>query len=64
MTLEGNPLVLANSMGRPLKECVVSWEPTQDGEGTPYPAGGGPNLLGYGSMYANGWEALWLDFND
>ena len=45
VTLEGNPLVLANSMGRPLKECVVSWEPTQDGEGTPYPAGGGPNLL-------------------
>lgn len=45
VTLTGNPLVLANSMGRPLKECVVSWEPTQDGEGTPYPAGGGPNLL-------------------
>lgn len=45
VTLEGNPLVLANSMGRPLKECVVSWEPTQEGEGTPYPAGGGPNLL-------------------
>lgn len=45
VTLTGNPLVLANSMGRPLKECVVSWEPTQDGEGTPYPAGGGKNLL-------------------
>ena len=45
VTLTGNPLVLANSMGRPLKECVVSWEPTQKGEGTPYPAGGGPNLL-------------------
>lgn len=45
VTLTGNPLVLANSMGRPLKECVVSWEPTQEGEGTPYPAGGGPNLL-------------------
>lgn len=37
VTLEGNPLVLANSMGRPLKECVVSWEPTQEGEGTPSP---------------------------
>ena len=45
VTLTGNPLVLANSVGRPLKECVVSWEPTQEGEGTPYPAGGGPNLL-------------------
>lgn len=43
--LTGNPLVLANSVGRPLKKCVVSWEPTQEGEGTPYPAGGGPNLL-------------------
>lgn len=28
VTLTGNSLVLANSMGRPLKECVVSWEPT------------------------------------
>ena len=45
VTLTGNPLVLANSMGRPLKECVVSWEPTQEGSGEPYPAGGGPNLL-------------------
>ena len=45
VTLTGNPLVLANSVGRPLKKCVVSWEPTQEGEGTPYPAGGGPNLL-------------------
>ena len=37
VTLEGNPLVLANSMGRPLKECVVSWKPEQEGEGTPSP---------------------------
>lgn len=37
VTLTGNPLVLANSMGRPLKECVVSWEPIQDGTGTPSP---------------------------
>lgn len=44
VTLEGNPLVLANCVGRPLKECVVSWEPEQEGEGTPYPAGGGKNL--------------------
>lgn len=26
-------------------DIVASWEPTQEGEGTPYPAGGGPNLL-------------------
>ena len=37
VTLAGNPLVLANSMGKPLKECVVSWEPTQEGTGTPSP---------------------------
>lgn len=37
VTLEGNPLVLANSVGRPLKECVVSWEPVQEGSGTPSP---------------------------
>lgn len=45
VTLTGNPLVLANSMGRPLKDCVVSWEPTQEGSGEPYPAGGGVNQL-------------------
>lgn len=45
VTLEGNPLVLANSMGKPLKECVVSWEPEQEGSGEPYPAGGGKNKL-------------------
>ena len=43
--LTGNPLVLANSVGRPLKECVVSWEPEQEGSGEPYPAGGGKNKL-------------------
>lgn len=37
VTLTGNPLVLANSMGKPLKECVVSWEPVQEGSGTPSP---------------------------
>lgn len=50
VTLTGNPLVLVNSMGRPLKECVVSWEPTQEGSGEPYPAGGGPNLLDISGM--------------
>lgn len=49
VTLTGNPLVLVNSMGRPLKECVVSWEPTQEGKGTPYPAGGGKNKLPFPS---------------
>lgn len=40
----GNPVVcypVANSN----LDIVASWEPEQEGEGTPYPAGGGPNLL-------------------
>lgn len=40
----GNPVVCYPVEGYPLG-CKVSWEPTQEGEGTPYPAGGGPNLL-------------------
>ena len=40
VTLTGNPLVLANSMGRPLKECVVSWEPEQEGSGGTVPSRG------------------------
>ena len=39
----GNPVVcypVANSN----LDIVASWEPTQEGEGTPYPAGGGKNL--------------------
>ena len=40
----GNPVIcypVANSN----LDIVANWEPTQNGEGTPYPAGGGPNLL-------------------
>lgn len=40
----GNPIVCCPMANYPLG-CKVSWEPTQQGEGTPYPAGGGPNLL-------------------
>lgn len=40
----GNPVVCYPVVGSKLG-CKVSWEPTQQGEGTPYPAGGGPNLL-------------------
>ncbi len=40
----GNPVQCYPVAGYPLG-CKVSWEPTQEGEGTPYPAGGGPNLL-------------------
>lgn len=40
----GNPMVCYPVAGYPLG-CKVSWEPMQQGEGTPYPAGGGPNLL-------------------
>lgn len=41
----GNPMVGYPVEGYPLG-CKVSWEPTQEGEGTPYPAGGGKNLWG------------------
>lgn len=40
----GNPAQFFPVAGYPLG-CKVSWEPTQEGSGTPYPAGGGPNLL-------------------
>lgn len=41
----GNPVVCYPVAGSKLG-CKVSWEPTQEGEGTPYPAGGGKNLWG------------------
>lgn len=41
----GNPVVCYPVENYPLG-CKVSWEPTQDGSGTPYPAGGGKNLWG------------------
>lgn len=41
----GNPVQCYPVSGYPLG-CKVSWEPTQEGEGTPYPAGGGKNLWG------------------
>lgn len=37
VTLSGNPLVLANALPKPLKECNVSWNPTQEGSGDPSP---------------------------
>ena len=40
----GNPVVCYPVAGSKLG-VTASWEPTQEGEGTPYPAGGGPNLL-------------------
>lgn len=40
----GNPVVCYPVAGSKLG-VKASWEPTQEGEGTPYPAGGGPNLL-------------------
>ena len=40
----GNPVVCYPVHCYPLG-CKISWEPTQEGSGTPYPAGGGPNLL-------------------
>ena len=40
----GNPVTCYPVAGYPLG-VVASWAPTQAGEGEPYPAGGGPNLL-------------------
>ena len=40
----GNPVTCYPVTGYPLG-CKVSWEPTQEGSGEPYPAGSGPNLL-------------------
>lgn len=40
----GNPVTCEPVAGYPLG-CKVRWEPTQAGEGEPYPAGGGPQLL-------------------
>ena len=40
----GNPVQCYPVAGYPLG-CKVSWEPTQEGSGEPYPAGGGKNLL-------------------
>lgn len=40
----GNPVVCYPVAGSKLG-VKVNWEPTQEGTGTPYPAGGGPNLL-------------------
>lgn len=40
----GNPVVCYSVVEYPLG-VKAKWEPAQDGSGTPYPAGGGPNLL-------------------
>ena len=44
----GNPVTCEPVAGYPLG-VVASWEPTQAGEGEPYPAGGGKNLIPYPS---------------
>lgn len=41
----GNPVVCYPVAGYPLG-VKASWEPVQEGSGTPYPAGGGKNLWG------------------
>lgn len=40
----GNPVACYPAKDSNL-DVVASWKPTQDGEGTPYPAGGGKNLF-------------------
>lgn len=42
----GNPVTCYPVAGYPLG-VVASWEPTQAGEGEPYPAGGGKNVIPY-----------------
>ena len=44
LEVTGNPVTCEPVAGYPLG-VVASWEPTQAGEGEPYPAGGGPQLL-------------------
>lgn len=44
LDVSGNPVTCEPVAGYPLG-VVARWEPTQAGEGEPYPAGGGPNLL-------------------
>lgn len=44
----GTPVTCYPVAGYPLG-VVASWEPTQAGEGEPYPAGGGKNLIPYPS---------------
>ena len=41
----------------PLKSCVVNLSPVQDlhGQDSPYPAGGGPNLLPFEDVFTEGW---------
>lgn len=44
LDVSGNPVTCEPVAGYPLG-VVASWEPTQAGEGEPYPAGGGKNLF-------------------
>lgn len=44
LEVSGNPAQCYPVAGYPLG-VKVSWEPTQEGSGDPYPAGGGPQLL-------------------
>lgn len=48
----GNPAQCYPVAGYPL-DVKVSWEPTQEGSGDPYPAGGGPQLLDISKCTAN-----------
>lgn len=48
----GNPVVCYPVAGYPLG-VKASWEPVQEGSGTPYPAGGGPNKLNVAGIVSN-----------
>lgn len=48
----GNPVVCYPVAGYALG-VKASWEPVQEGSGTPYPAGGGPNKLNVAGIVSN-----------
>lgn len=52
LEVSGNPAQCYPVAGYPLG-VKVSWEPTQEGSGDPYPAGGGPQLLDISKCTAN-----------
>lgn len=57
-TVSGTPpLSLPNSLGKPLKAWEVDVVPKQDlnGYDSPWPAGGGVNLLPFEDVFENGW---------
>ena len=53
----GNPVVCYPVAGYALG-VKAKWEPVQEGSGTPYPAGGGKQLLDTKQMCAHSWKTI------